>query len=50
MRSKAGIETVVVQMDWWHWIPCLGGRSVRPILDRIDHTVAGILEQHQVLN
>lgn len=24
---------------WYHWLPTLGGRSVRPILDRIHETV-----------
>lgn len=37
--TKRGIPTVTVPMPSWHWIPCIGGRSVRPILERIDHTV-----------
>ena len=27
----------------WHWIPCLGGRSARPILERIDFAVDHVL-------
>jgi hypothetical protein len=37
--TNKGIPTVVVPMPVWHWIPCIGGRSVRPILERIDYTV-----------
>jgi hypothetical protein len=32
-------------MPNWHWLPCLGGRSARPILERIDFTV-----QHLIAN
>ena len=34
-----GIPSVVVPMPRWHWLPCLGGRSMAPILERIDYTV-----------
>lgn len=37
--NERGIPTVTVPMPAWHWIPVLGGRSVRPILERIDYTV-----------
>jgi len=37
--TARGIPSVVVPMPFWHWIPCMGGRSMRPILERIDHTV-----------
>lgn len=43
--GKAGVPTVAVDMAVWEWIPCLGGRSVRPILERIDYTV-----QHLIAN
>lgn len=39
-----GYPTVAVPVEWWHWIPCLGGRSVRPILERIDYTVDHLLQ------
>ena len=38
LNSK-GIPTVVVPMPNWHWLPCLGGRSMRPMLERIDFAV-----------
>ena len=37
--TARGIPTVVVPMPVWHWLPCLGGRSMRPMLERIDFTV-----------
>jgi hypothetical protein len=37
--TAKGIPTVAVPMPNWHWLPCLGGRSARPILERIDFTV-----------
>lgn len=37
--SARGLPTAVVPMPLWHWIPQVGGRSVRPILERIDHAV-----------
>ena len=37
--KERGIPTVVVPMPFWHWFPCLGGRSIRPVLERIDYTI-----------
>jgi len=37
--TSKGIPTVVVPMPNWNWLPCLGGRSMRPMLERIDFTV-----------
>lgn len=37
--NNIGIPTAVVPMPNWHWLPCLGGRSMRPMLERIDFTV-----------
>ena len=34
-----GIPSVVVPSPNWHWLPCLGGRSMRPMLERIDFTI-----------
>lgn len=41
--TERGIPTVAVPMPNWHWIPCLGGRSARPMLERIDHTVKHLI-------
>ena len=37
--NARGIPSIAVPFPNWHWIPCLGGRSARPILERIDFTV-----------
>ena len=37
--NDMGIPAAVVPMPNWHWLPCLGGRSMRPMLERIDFTV-----------
>lgn len=39
MLNSFGIPAVVVPMPNWHWLPCLGGRSMRPMLERIDFAV-----------
>lgn len=41
--SSKGFKTLIVPLKWYNWIPSLGGRSVRPILDRIDATIAHAL-------
>jgi pimeloyl-ACP methyl ester carboxylesterase len=41
--TAQGLPTVVVPMANWHWLPVLGGRSVRPILERIDFTVQQLI-------
>jgi len=40
-----GIPTVVAPMKLWHWLPVIGGRSVRPVLERIDHAVRHVAAQ-----
>lgn len=53
--TAKGIPTVVCPMPNWHWLPCLGGRSMRPMLERIDFTVkhlaavAGDLDQFDTI-
>lgn len=37
--TERGLPTVAVQMPTSNWLPCMGGRSMRPILERIDFTV-----------
>ena len=37
--TRMGIPSVVVPFPNWHWLPCLGGRSMRPVLERIDFAV-----------
>ncbi|CAM9606812.1 unnamed protein product [Choristocarpus tenellus] len=44
--TRRGVASVVVPIRWYHWIPTLGGRSVRPILDRVHETVIRCLAAH----
>ena len=37
--TERGIPTVVVPLPVWAWYPCAGGRSVRPILEKLEFTV-----------
>ena len=46
--ERRGIASVVVPIRWYHWLPTLGGRSVRPILDRIHETVIRYATRHTV--
>jgi len=39
LNDEYGIPTMAVPFPNWHWLPCLGGRSMRPMLERLDHTV-----------
>jgi len=41
--TAAGYPAVVAPIEWWHWIPCIGGRSMRPIIERIDHAIDQML-------
>ena len=43
LTYEYSIPTIAVPMPNWHWIPCLGGRSARPMLERIDFTVKHLL-------
>jgi len=45
--TERGIPTVAVPMPNWHWLPCLGGRSARPILERIDFAVKHIVANYE---
>ena len=37
--TERGMPAVVVPMPLWQWLPTIGGRSVTPVLERIDHAV-----------
>ena len=44
--ANRGIPAVVVPLEKWHWLPCIGSGSMRPILERIDHTVRHLTSSH----
>lgn len=37
---RRGVAATVAPISTYNWLPCLGGRSVRPILERIDYACA----------
>jgi len=41
--TDGGLPTIAIPMPAWHWVSCLGGRSARPILERIDYTVKHLI-------
>jgi triacylglycerol esterase/lipase EstA (alpha/beta hydrolase family) len=44
--KQQGIPTVTVPLRKRDWLPTLGGRSVVPIIQQIDRTVKGVLEDY----
>lgn len=45
LNSK-GFVSVIVPLKWWEWLPTVGGRSVVPIIDRLDATVKQVLQTY----
>jgi pimeloyl-ACP methyl ester carboxylesterase len=45
--TDRGFTAVVVPLKWWEWLPTVGGRSVVPIIDRLDQTVKQTLATYQ---
>jgi hypothetical protein len=43
-----GYDAALPPIRWYNWIPTLGGRSVRPILDRMDYAITQFLDGAQV--
>jgi pimeloyl-ACP methyl ester carboxylesterase len=38
LRSRS-LPAIVVPLKWWEWLPTVGGRSIAPILEKLDRTV-----------
>lgn len=47
LRSR-GFNAALPPVRWTDWVPTLGGRSVRPILDRMDWALTQLLEGYEV--
>ena len=45
--NQLGIPTTVVPLKRRDWIPTVGGRSVTPILKKLDQTVQAVRRQHE---
>lgn len=41
--NKRGLQAAVAPVRWYHWLPCLGGRSVRPVMDRVYASLVTLL-------
>ena len=39
------LSATVVPLKWWNWTPTLGGRSIAPILEKLDQTINLELEK-----
>ncbi|APB32864.1 Putative acetyltransferases and hydrolases with the alpha/beta hydrolase fold [Gloeomargarita lithophora Alchichica-D10] len=44
--QSLGVAIQVVPLRWWDWLPTLGGRSVAPILEPLDHTIQQVQQQY----
>jgi hypothetical protein len=47
LRSR-GYNAALPPVRWTDWVPTLGGRSVRPVLDRVDHALTQLIEGYEV--
>ena len=37
--ENKNLSASVVPLTWWDWTPTLGGRSIAPILEKLDQTI-----------
>ena len=43
--KNQNLSASVVPLKWWEWVPTVGGRSIAPILEKLDQTVNQELEK-----
>ncbi|BAT53330.1 hypothetical protein NOS3756_22900 [Nostoc sp. NIES-3756] len=46
LLEKSGFPTITVPLRRRDWLPLIGGRSVAPILQQLNHTVKQALQEH----
>ncbi len=44
--KEQGLPTITVPLSKWDWLPTVGGRSMLPILRKIDSTVEQLLQEY----
>lgn len=44
--TSQNMPTEVVPLKWWEWLPTVGGRSMAPILARLDAAVKDVLQRY----
>ncbi len=37
--NAKNLHATVVPLKWWDWVPTVGGRSIAPILEKLDQTI-----------
>ncbi|CAN1212975.1 alpha/beta fold hydrolase [Tumidithrix helvetica PCC 7403] len=47
LRSQ-GHPALVVPLKWWEWLPTVGGRSIAPILEKLDRAVEQVRSEYGV--
>ncbi len=45
--NEQGVPTFTVPLTKWDWLPTVGGRSMVPILRKIDQTIQEVLNKHR---
>ncbi len=45
--QELGLTATVVPLQWWEWLPTVGGRSIAPILAKLDATIQQVRSQTQ---
>jgi pimeloyl-ACP methyl ester carboxylesterase len=46
--ENLGFKATIVPLLWWEWLPTVGGRSIAPILLKLDQTVQKVCQEFQV--
>jgi len=46
--ESLGLKAIIVPLKWWEWLPTVGGRSIAPILLKLDETVKLVCQEFQV--
>ncbi len=46
--ENLGLKATIVPLKWWDWVPTVGGRSIAPILIKLDQTIKAICQELQV--
>ncbi|AFY75303.1 PGAP1-like protein [Synechococcus sp. PCC 7502] len=46
--ENLGFKATIVPLEWWEWLPTVGGRSIAPILLKLDQAVKQICQELQV--
>lgn len=44
--NEQNMPAAIVPLKWWEWLPTVGGRSMAPILARLDATVKQVLQEY----